>query len=452
MSDMTMDYTGDASQAEEAIQSPETCVPKSPSSPLLHSKVKSEDGSDIETKHKAPEGGRLQFYFDGKIVLELNDRRENGKTWWVPVTQKTYWPPPPPSCSTPGSTVRQESSASFSVSDESSVQSQSSPWLRETRWKNPNPTNKRTTSDVVTSDVEGFMFALKGRERCRYQWSQRRRPFRSIEQCHVGPNSECVQCKVGWRKKSLARPSVSAITSRLLEKALSKKMVASAVPIERIETLVSPRKRLLRDMEKVRLHDKSSSPSSSVLKKAKALMPATPLPTHSAAAMAAAAAAAVAHSLQPSKVYDRQSSYSIDSLLNKERQEEAAAASCSSSFLRSLLRKAPPLATNVQAVNGVRNKSLVSHQRRDGAISLAGGSRPLQPPVWLPYPVTAFPPPNSLAPGSSATLAARPGPSSSRRESLGNRLPRVPTPPDCNDDHDDDVPLNLTIRRAREHS
>lgn len=71
MSDMTMDYTGDASQADEAIQSPETCVPKSPSSPLLHSKVKSEDGSDIETKHKAPEGGRLQFYFGNQHIQKL---------------------------------------------------------------------------------------------------------------------------------------------------------------------------------------------------------------------------------------------------------------------------------------------------------------------------------------------------------------------------------------------
>lgn len=391
----------------------------------------------------------VSYYLtDGKIVLELNDRRENGKTWWVPVTQKTYWPPPPPSCSTPGSTVRQESSASFSVSDESSVQSQSSPWLRETRWKNPNPTKKRTPSDV-----EGFVFAIKSRERCRCQWSQRRRPFRLTEQCHLGPNSECGQCKVQWKKKGLARPTVAAIAPRLLEKALSKKMMATAVPIERMETLVSPRKRLLRDMEKVRLNDKSSHSSSNVLKKAKALMPATPLPTHSAAAMAAAAAAAMAHSLQPSKVYDRQSSYSIDSLLNKERQEEAAAASCSSSFLRSLLRKAPQPAPNIPTVvNGVRNKSLVSHQRpRDATVSSVGGSRPLQPPVWLPYPTPFPPPPNSMTPGSSATLAARPGPSSSsRRETLGDRSSRVPTPPDY--DGDDDVPLNLTIRRAREHS
>ena len=63
MSDVTMDYSGDASQADEAAQSPETCVPKSPCSPSSQIKIKSEDSSDFETKPKAPEGGRLQFYF-----------------------------------------------------------------------------------------------------------------------------------------------------------------------------------------------------------------------------------------------------------------------------------------------------------------------------------------------------------------------------------------------------
>lgn len=84
---MTMDYTGDASQADEAIQSPETCVPKSPSSPLLHSKVKSEDGSDIETKHKAPEGGRLQFYFGNrhiqKLLVFLTDIMQKFTGWLI---------------------------------------------------------------------------------------------------------------------------------------------------------------------------------------------------------------------------------------------------------------------------------------------------------------------------------------------------------------------------------
>ena len=375
-------------------------------------------------------------------MLELSDRRENGKTWWVPVTQKTYWPPPPPSCSTPGSTARQESSASFSVSDESSVQSQSSPWLRETRWKNPTPTNKRTRSEI-----NDFSVFVRTREKCRYQWSQRRRPFRWTEKRHLKPSPECTQCKVQWKRKSLVRPNVATITSRLLEKANAAKIKASSFPVEKMESLISPRKRLLRDMEKVRLNDKSVS-SCNVLKKAKAVLPTTPLPTHSAAVMAAAAAAAAAaavaaHSLQPSKVYDRQSSYSIDSLLNKERQEEEAAASSSSSFLRSLLRKAPP--PFAAPTNGVRNKSLVSHQRSLGG-SVSNSVGPLQPPIWLPYhhPSTRFPP--LVTPGSS-TGAIQPGPSA-WKETVGDRLPRSPTPPDV----DDDVPLNLTIRRAREHS
>lgn len=69
MSDVNMS-TGDASQVDEAVHSPETCVPTSPSSPSPRSRIKSEDGSDIETKLKGPEGGRLQFYF-GNILFEF---------------------------------------------------------------------------------------------------------------------------------------------------------------------------------------------------------------------------------------------------------------------------------------------------------------------------------------------------------------------------------------------
>ena len=189
-------------------------------------------------------------------------------------------------------------------------------------------------------------------------------------------------------------------------------------------------------------------------------MPSTPLPTHSAAVMAAAAAVA-AHSLQPNKVYDRQSSYSIDSLLNRERQEEAAAAaaaaSCSSSFLRSLLGKTGA-ASSSSLIKPVKDKSLISHPQRlaiGSNSARSSGSRPLQPPVWLPYSHTrtVFPPSQPPMSSPTATAVDRPGSSSnSRRDALDSRLPRVPSPPICNDTGDDDVPLNLTMRRAREHS
>ena len=344
--------------------------------------------------------------------MELSDRCEGGKTWWVPVTQKTYWPPPPPSCSTPGSTVRQESSASFSVSDDSSVQSQSSPWQRETRWKNSTPLRALTS--------EGFILCIKSRERCRYQWTQRRRPFHWLGKCHVKPVGECSQCKVKW-KSGTERPSLAIVTSRLLEKALAKKPSLTST-----ECLVSPRKRLLRDMEKVRLNDRSSSPSWNALKKAKAVLPPTPLPTHSAAAVAAAAAA---HCLQPTKVYDRQSSYSIDSLLNKETQE----APSNSSFLRSLLRKNPAGVPNGIAL---KNKGHSVSQPRlplhppdfmPDASHLGIASRA---PVWSPYNVGSLSP--LVAP--STALLARPGPSS-RNESA---------------DDGDEAPLNLTVSRSKD--
>ena len=382
------------------------------------------------------------------MVLELSDRREGGKSCWVPVTQKTYWPPPPPTCSTPGSTVRQESSASFSVSDDSSVQSQSSPWQRETRWKNPNPCR-------VTSS-EGISFHTKQKQRCRCSCTLRRKPFSVL-----GPGSEknslqCAACKV---KRKCKRPSVIIIASKLLDKALGKKMCVA-------ESSSSPRKRLLRDMEKVRLNAEAASKTPwNTLKKAKAILPPTPLPTHSAtttsASVAFAAAVAASHSLEPTKVYDRQSSYSIDSLLNKERQE----ASSKSSFLRSLLGKAPPASVVAGSTNGVALKNSKPHavfgqprlsltSQPPDVVPTAVAASALQAvlagsraPVWLPYSNVGSL--HQFVPPPVPINLARPGPSS-RTGVPVTRQPIDGRDDDSDDDDDDDAPLNLTTTRGRE--
>ena len=192
---------------------------------------------------------------DGKVVLELSDCRENGKSCWVPVTiQKTYWPPPPPSCS--GGAVRQESSgASFSNSDESSVQSQASPWLRETRFKNPHP----KPSTQLPSSVQ-FVFFFDGkRDRCRCEWRLRRRPF-SLPVCHVVCHPLRPEHALHKKKTTSAvrRPNVACITLQLVEKA-------------RRDSMVSPRKRLaLRDGD-LQTHNRSASPCN-VIKKTKSVI------------------------------------------------------------------------------------------------------------------------------------------------------------------------------------
>lgn len=72
MSDVTVS-SGDATQADEAIQNLQTCVPMSQSPTSSRNTTKStDDGSDLETKPKAPEGGRLQFYFGNNSLLYVN--------------------------------------------------------------------------------------------------------------------------------------------------------------------------------------------------------------------------------------------------------------------------------------------------------------------------------------------------------------------------------------------
>lgn len=369
------------------------------------------------------------------MVLELSDKRENGKTCWVPVVQKTYWPSPATSCSTLASTFHQGSSTSHSISDESSIQS--SPCLRETRWKNPHPTKV-----LSQKDLESFSFRTGHREQCRYQWSQRRRPFRWLEQCHLKPVAECSECKHRWTKKGLARKSVVSVAARLLERALKKKLVVNSSVMD---SIVSPRKRLLREMEKVRLHDRSSNVS--CLKKAKAVSSVKVEPPSSARL----------HSSSPAKAYDRQSSYSIDSLLNT--REEAAG---SSSFLRSLLGKAPETiqSGSNSAINGARSKVRSEQRASELLLPLTLGMaspHALHPTAWLPYlhASSSFPAPGQpfqLPLASSLTalaLATRPGPSSSDSRS-GTYSGRMPTPPDECDE--DDVPLNLSTSRPRDHS
>ncbi|XP_058465552.1 protein hairless [Malaya genurostris] len=81
-------------------------------------------------------GGRLQFFKDGKFILELARAREGEKTSWISVPRKTFWPPTV--SSTSANFHKHESSTSLSFSDDNSSV-QSSPWQRDHCWKQPNP-------------------------------------------------------------------------------------------------------------------------------------------------------------------------------------------------------------------------------------------------------------------------------------------------------------------------
>ncbi|XP_053613637.1 uncharacterized protein LOC128677075 [Plodia interpunctella] len=82
-------------------------------------------------------GGRLKFFKDGKFILELvrGCAREGERAGWVSVPRKTFWPPAaapptPPAAAPP--------SAALSVSDDNSSV-QSSPWQRDHCWKQATP-------------------------------------------------------------------------------------------------------------------------------------------------------------------------------------------------------------------------------------------------------------------------------------------------------------------------
>ncbi|XP_050079470.1 mucin-19 [Anopheles maculipalpis] len=122
-------------------------------------------------------GGRLQFFKDGKFILELARAREGEKTSWISVPRKTYWPPTV--SSTSANFHKHESSTSLSFSDDNSS-IQSSPWQRDHCWKQSNPRSN------ISKELSLYYFRpLKARvkppsEDTRLRWRRkRRRPYDS---------------------------------------------------------------------------------------------------------------------------------------------------------------------------------------------------------------------------------------------------------------------------------
>ncbi|KAJ2953430.1 hypothetical protein O0L34_g1017 [Tuta absoluta] len=85
----------------------------------------------------ASSGGRLKFFKDGKFILELvrGCGREGERSGWVSVPRKTFWPP---AAAPPTPPHPPHASASLSVSDDNSS-IQSSPWQRDHCWKQAAP-------------------------------------------------------------------------------------------------------------------------------------------------------------------------------------------------------------------------------------------------------------------------------------------------------------------------
>lgn len=255
-------------------------------------------------------GGRLQFFKDGKFILELARSREGEKAGWVSVPRKTYWPPSAPSTTTT-SYPKNESSNSLSFSDDNSS-IQSSPWQRDHCWKQASPRRgvskelcmffKRTKKLSLSNN--GYKIAQIKRRRP-YDISICKTPFNLVKNGFVKvelsdesrddndsaesdetlkkentlteegdtPSITVDNSEVDKRKPPKCRAKLSTILQKLIDKLptglsyLSKVSPGgglinhfSSTP-SRISELhnhqqhVSPRKRILREFEKVSLED-----------------------------------------------------------------------------------------------------------------------------------------------------------------------------------------------------
>uniref|UniRef100_A0A1B6IDZ0 Uncharacterized protein n=1 Tax=Homalodisca liturata TaxID=320908 RepID=A0A1B6IDZ0_9HEMI len=250
-----------------------TCKDKNgPTSPSVTTNCESDSVNSIS-------GGRLKFFKDGKFILELSHRKEGERTCWIPVPKKTFWP----AVGTP----KQECSTSLSVSDDNSSV-QSSPWQRDHCWKQNAPVHN------AGRGMEFMMTKRRSHHRLKYTPKsvrrKRRRPY----------DTSVVVMFADWNEKppnksTPSRPvlGINSVIQNLWER------VVRADP-----GIVSPRKRILRELERVTLEDQNNS------KRQRA----RPSPE------------------QPKPV----SSHSINSILAREDEP---------SFLRSLLRSSPPAET-----------------------------------------------------------------------------------------------------------
>ncbi|XP_014478363.1 PREDICTED: protein hairless [Dinoponera quadriceps] len=236
-------------------------------------------------------GGRLKFFKDGKFILELSHRRDGEKTTWFPVPKKTFWPP--------ASTIpnRQESSTSLSVSDDNSSV-QSSPWQRDHCWKQTHPRRR------VTTEFNFYYYRNPKIRLCAHSRliaKKRRRPFDSTTAALI-PESTAAYSRASRKLNGTSSSSSSSSSSGKVLNLIIEKLARLLDP-----NVVSPRKRILRELERVSLEDQASKRR------------ATPQPTVCTTTSA------------PTPASKQLSSYSITSILGEDKPAEPG-------FLRNLLK------------------------------------------------------------------------------------------------------------------
>ncbi|KAJ9589900.1 hypothetical protein L9F63_016961 [Diploptera punctata] len=267
-------------------------------------------------------GGRLKFFKDGKFILELSHRKEGDRNSWVPVLKKTYWPPPGAA-----GTPRQESSTSLSVSDDNSSV-QSSPWQRDHCWKQSNPRHNISKEMTFVMQPLRHMLYIRNLQVIR---KKRRCPYDPTEVNAISINN-MNNGKLARVKRECTNPArLSVIVQTLWEKVHSRMD----------PSIISPRKRILRELERVTLED---SPNS----KRQRARTTSALPQNINNGSNSNCTVTCQTLQPPVTTKGSVSNYSITSLLAPSRDEDIAPAGAAiqqdgePSFLRNLLKSASP--------------------------------------------------------------------------------------------------------------
>ncbi|KAK6639695.1 hypothetical protein RUM43_007970, partial [Polyplax serrata] len=192
------------------------------------------------------------LYDDGKFILELSHRRDGEKMSWIPVPKKTYWPPPV-TTSTVTNSLRQESTASLSVSDDNSSV-QLSPWQRDHCWKQTSP--RKALSHDMTFVMIPFPRAFHVRKANSLTIKRmRRRPFDPIEKVINWKTLTILngyQRPVKLKNCAIKNGGLNTLVQRLWDYSL--KSSESAQTVQKLSpSMFSPRKRILREFERVSL-------------------------------------------------------------------------------------------------------------------------------------------------------------------------------------------------------
>ncbi|XP_066996332.2 protein hairless [Anabrus simplex] len=338
-------------------------------------------------------GGRLKFFKDGKFILELSHQKDGDRTSWVSVPKKTYWSQP-----AAGGTPRQESSTSLSVSDDNSSV-QSSPWQRDHCWKQSNP--RRDISKEMTFFMQPLQHIKEIRNLHFYSHNirkKRRCPYDPIDESVLSLNSKNNTKLVRVKQIGPTRPNLTVIVQTLIERisgpsstdsvtcsssgvsgVLQNQVRTVNVAAGRMDpSIVSPRKRILREMERVSLEDLANS-------KRQRARTTSALP-HNNNNGSSGNCTITCQTLQPSSIlpFPSQSSakanvsnYSITSLLGNNRNLVLNSGTSDSepSFLRTLLKSpsqqsatspepSPRSRTNMKSKSdGNRKSSPTQHQQ-----------------------------------------------------------------------------------------